>query len=79
MVLVTEVNLLFSVVILALGIWVYYKKHDEVPLYIGVAYGLFRVWDVAEFFNLENPLGEVIVRAIGYCLVIFAIYRLWKR
>ena len=36
---VTTTNFVLCVVILALGIWAYVKKKNDVPLYIGIAFG----------------------------------------
>ena len=77
--IITTGNLFFSFVILVFGIWVYKKKNNKVPLYIGIAFGLFRIWDIARIFDFSAPLGvEVLVRALAYCLVIFALYKFLK-
>ena len=37
------VNLVLCIVILALGIWGYYRKKNDFTLYVGIAFGLFGV------------------------------------
>ena len=78
--LVPAVNIVFSLAILVLGIWIYCKKKDKVPLYIGVALGIFRIFDFSRILGFGEFLSvETTVRALGYCLIIFALYKLWKR
>jgi len=51
-----------------------------VPLYIGVALGIFRIFDFSRILGFGEFLSvETSVRALGYCLIIFALYKLWKR
>jgi len=80
MVLVPAVNIVFNLAILVLGIWICCKKKDKVPLYIGVAFGIFRIFDFSRILQSREFLSvETMVRALGYCLIIFALYKLWKR
>ena len=78
--LVPAVNIVFSLAILVLGIWIYYEKKDKVPLYIGVALSIFRIFDFSRILGFGEFLSvETTVRALGYGLIIFALYKLWKR
>jgi hypothetical protein len=75
---ITVVNLVLCVVILALGVWAYNKKKDEVPLYIGIAFGLFAVSHLLTLLGLAASLNIllIIVRLIAYLLVVFTLYRI---
>jgi len=72
------VNLVLCIVILALGIWAYGKKKGEVPLYIGIAFGLFAISHLLTLLGLAAGLDIllIIVRLIAYLLVIFTLYRI---
>ena len=72
------VNLVLCIVILALGIWAYTKKKGEVPLYIGIAFGLFAISHLLTLLGLAAGLDVllIIVRLIAYLLVIFTLYRI---
>ena len=41
--MIVTVNLVLCIIILALGIWGYNKKKGDVPLYIGIAFGLYNL------------------------------------
>ena len=74
---ITALNFVLCVVIFALGITVYVKKKDAVALYVSVAFGLF---GVSHFTNLVG-VGEtlttalIIIRTVGYLIVIFALLK----
>jgi uncharacterized membrane protein (UPF0136 family) len=75
---ITVINLILCIIILGLGIWGYSKKKDDVPLYIGIAFGLFGVSHLMTILSLAAGLEIllIIVRLIAYLLVVFALYRL---
>jgi uncharacterized membrane protein (UPF0136 family) len=75
---ITIVNLVLCIVILVLGILAYAKKKDDVPLYIGIAFGLFAVTHLLTLLGLAASLtvSLIIIRIVAYLLVIFALYRL---
>jgi uncharacterized membrane protein (UPF0136 family) len=75
---VTTTNFVLCIVILALGIWAYVKKKDDVPLYIGIAFGLFAVSHLMTLLGLAAGLTVLLIaiRLIAYLLVVFALYRL---
>jgi len=77
-VVITIVNLILGVVILAIGIWAFSRKKGDAPLYIGIAFGLFAVTHLLTLIGLASLLAIfiIIVRIIAYLLVIFAIYRI---
>ena len=71
------VNLILCIIILVLGIWGASKKKDNVPLYIGIAFGLFGVSHILTLLGLASGLTVflIIIRLIAYLLVVFALYR----
>lgn len=75
---VTTTNFVLCIIILALGIWAYVKKKDDVPLYIGIAFGLFAVSHLMTLLGLAAGLTVLLIaiRLIAYLLVVFALYRL---
>ena len=75
---VVTVNLVLCIIILALGIWGYSKKKGEVPLYIGIAFGLFGVSHLVTLLGLAAGLTAplIAVRLIAYLLVVFTLCRI---
>lgn len=71
------VNTSLCAIILVLGCWAFKKKKDNVPLFIGVAFGLFgvshliNILDLAEIFEIFI----IMLRVLAYLIVIFALYR----
>ena len=79
--MVTTINFILCVIILVLGIWLYAKKKYDVPLYIGVAFGLFGVSHLLTILGLAASVVTflIVVRLIAYLLVIFALYRIMAK
>jgi hypothetical protein len=75
---VTSINLVLCIVILALGIWAFIKKKWDVPLYIGIAFGLFGVSHALTLAGLAASLDAfvIVIRVIAYLLVIVALCRI---
>jgi len=75
---ITAVNLVLSVIILVLGYWGYKKSNNNVPLYVGTAFGLFGVSHLATLLGLTQSLVSVliIIRTLAYLIVIFAVYKI---
>jgi hypothetical protein len=75
---ITLVNLILCVIILGLGIWAYSKKKGDVPLYIGIAFGLFAISHLITIIGMAAALTVflIVIRLIAYLLVIFALYRI---
>ena len=76
--MVTTVNLILCVIILVFGIWLYVRKKYDVPLYIGLAFGLFGVSHLLTLLGLAAGVATllIVVRIIAYLLVVFALYRI---
>lgn len=74
---VTIINLILCVVILILGIWGYSAKKNIIPLFIGIAFGLFGVTHLLALLGLEGGMSIlfIIVRLVAYLLVIAALFK----
>ncbi len=74
-------NLVFCVIILALGIIGYTRNGKLWPLLIGAAFGLFGVSHLLTLLGLKEALDALLlaVRIIAYLSVIFALYWLGCR
>ena len=70
------VNLVLCVIIFILGCWGYRKQKDTIPLYIGIAFGLFGISHLVILFDITSSLTDVliIIRVLAYIIVIFALY-----
>ena len=78
---ITTVNLVLCIIILVLGYRGYNKKRDQMPLYIGIAFGLFGISHLMTILDLKDALTSflVIIRVLAYLTVVFAMYKCWKR
>ncbi|MGB9978958.1 hypothetical protein [Methanobacterium sp.] len=71
------VNLIFCIVIVALGIVGYKKVKSTVPLYIAAAFGLFGISHFATILGYASSSTVlVIIRGLAYIIVIYALYKM---
>jgi hypothetical protein len=70
------VNLVLCVVIVLLGCLCYRKSHELLPLFIGVAFGLFGISHAATLLGFKGPLTVVliVIRTLAYLLVVYALF-----
>jgi uncharacterized membrane protein (UPF0136 family) len=70
------VNLVLCIVILTFGLAGYRQSKSAVPLYIGVAFGLFGLSHLATLLGLQKTMEVVLVmvRTVAYLIVAFALY-----
>jgi len=70
------VNLALCIIIFILGYWGYKKQKDTMPLYIGIAFGLFGISHLVTLFGMASDLTNVliVIRVLAYLIVIFALY-----
>jgi len=75
------VNLVLCIIILALGCWGYRKTGDRVPMYVGIAFGLFGVSHLVTLLGLKEALETVliVIRTLAYLTVVFALYKVIAR
>ena len=75
------VNFTLCIIIVILGVFIYLKKGDLVPIYIGIAFGLFGISHAATILGLnvegENFLIEV--RLLAYLVIIYALFKILNR
>jgi uncharacterized membrane protein (UPF0136 family) len=73
---ISAVNLILCIVILILGVAGYRRSRSAIPLYIGIAFGLFGLSHLATLMGLKDPLevALVAVRTAAYLIVAFALY-----
>jgi len=71
-------NLVLCLIILAMGIWAYFKSKSYAALYLGIAFGFYAVSHVLGLMGLVESLNVVgiVTRALGYLLTIYALYLL---
>jgi hypothetical protein len=71
------INTSLCAIILVLGCWGFKKKTDNVPLFIGVAFGLFGISHIVASLGLSDifEIFLVMIRVLAYLIVIFALYR----
>ena len=76
----TIINLVLSVVIVALAIVAYTSKKSKIVMYIGAAFALFGISHLMTLIGLDMALASVllIIRTLAYLIVIFALYKVWK-
>jgi len=77
---ITVMNFLLCVVIVALAIVAYTSNKSRIALYIGAAFALFGISHFVNLVALGASFTEVllVIRTLGYLIVIFALYKLWK-
>ena len=76
----TIVNLALCVVVVALAIVAYTSKKSRIAMYIGIAFALYGVSHLMTLIGLATSLTDVllVVRTLGYLVIIFALYKIWK-
>jgi len=71
------VYLVFCLAICGFGLWVYGKRKDSVPLFIGIAYALFSIDRLIVLLSAAPGLDilGVVLRIVAYLLLLFALYK----
>ncbi len=74
---VTALNLALCIIVMILGFLSYTRNRNRVPLYLSIAFGLFGISHLLEFFRGRVSLEIIlaIVRLAAYILVIVALYK----
>jgi uncharacterized membrane protein (UPF0136 family) len=72
----TFINLVLCIVILVFGIMGWQRSKKMVPLYIGIAFGLFGISHLATLLSLKDALTTllILIRLAAYLLVTWAVY-----
>jgi hypothetical protein len=73
---ITVINLILCIFILVFGIMGWRRSKNFVPLYIGIAFGLFGLSHLATLLSLSVSLNTllIIIRLLAYLLVTYAVY-----
>jgi uncharacterized membrane protein (UPF0136 family) len=73
---ITFINLVMCIIILVFGIMGYQRSKNLVPLYIGIAFGLFGFSHISTMLGLKDSLNTLLifVRLGAYLLVTYATY-----
>jgi len=71
------VNLVLCIIILVLGYLGYKKSGNKMPLYIGIAFGLFGISHLMTLLGLKGTLRSIliIIRTLAYLIVVFTLYK----
>jgi len=71
------VNLVLCIIILVLGYLGYKKSGNKMPLYIGIAFGLFGISHLMTLLGLKGTLRSIliIIRTPAYLIVVFTLYK----
>ena len=77
--LIPVTNLLFSALIVIVGIMAWRKTKREAPLYIAAAFLLFGISHLATILGVDAAFAVplIAIRIIGYILVIGTLYRMY--
>lgn len=71
------VNLTLCIIIFILGFLGYRKGGNRIPLYVGIAFGLFGISHLATILGLKDALEAalIVIRTTAYLTVMFALYK----
>ncbi len=74
--MMTAINFVLAVIILAMGVLNYSKKKEVVSLYVGVGFGFFAVSHLLTLVGMGTSLALplAVVRTIGYMSIIIGLY-----
>jgi uncharacterized membrane protein len=75
------VNLLFSALIVIVGLMAYGKKKKDSPLYVAGAFLLFGLSHLATIMGVADALATplLVLRIIGYLLIVGVLYLCYVR
>lgn len=72
----TLLNFIFALIIVILGYWVYRAKKLVIAIYIGLAFGLFAISHLAVLLGTpSSDISIIVIRSLGYLVVIYALVR----
>lgn len=69
-------NFIFALIVVILGLWVFKTKKLLLALYIAIAFGLFAISHLAILLGTPSAnISIIVIRALGYLVVIYALAR----
>ena len=73
---VSALNLLFCIIIVILGYWVYKNRENVLAIYIALAFGLFGISHLSILLGTKSSeISILAIRTLAYLVVIFALYK----
>jgi len=71
------VNFILCIAIFILGM-VGYTKKNKMPLYIGIAFGIFALSHLSTLLGIKPVISTflIVIRTIAYLLVVYALYKM---
>jgi len=71
------VNLALCIIILVLGYLGHKRSENKMPLYIGIAFGLFGISHLMTLLGLKEILRStlIIIRTLAYLIVVSTLYK----
>jgi len=77
MTMISVLNLVLCVVIFIFGLMGWRRSGKVLPLYIGIAFGLFGLSHLATLLGLVTKLEGllIVVRTVAYLIVVYAVYK----
>ncbi|NYB26127.1 MAG: hypothetical protein HVN34_02150 [Methanobacteriaceae archaeon] len=72
----TLLNLIFAVIILILGIWVYQAKKIALAIFVAIGFGLFAISHLATLLGASSgEISIIVIRTLAYLVIIYALAR----
>lgn len=69
-------NLIFTLIIILLGLWVFKRKTYVLALYIALGFVMFAIsWLEILSGMSSNNISITLLNALGYLVIIFALFR----
>ena len=71
------INLVMTVVIMFVGLIGWRRSGKAVPLYFGIAFGLFALYHLATVLGMVASLEVlfIVIRTAAYLIVVYAVYK----
>lgn len=75
--IISMLNLVLCVVIFIFGLMGWRRSGKVLPLYIGIAFGLFGLSHLATILGLVAKLEVllIVIRTVAYLIVVYAVYK----
>ena len=75
------VNLILCIIIVVLGIFIYLRKGDFVPVYVGLAFGLFGISHATTILGLKAEAENflIVIRLLAYLVIIYALFKILNK
>jgi hypothetical protein len=75
---ISILNLTLCTIILALGVMGYSRKKNILPLFIGIAFGLFGISHLLTIIGLKETLETflIVIRTIAYLTVVYTVFQI---